>query len=145
MCNPPKIKGDAEENIWVYKRLQHTPSLPRGLLPSGALDAHPTNQQEYYSWKMGRQNIWVYTRKTFGYSLWGYSHREHWLCTRWQWTMLGKWSRISSTTLSTTIFNYIADKLTSITTIGSYSRLFEERTSQRFCTFQQSNKAWKRN
>jgi hypothetical protein len=37
---------------------------------------------------MGRQYIWAYTRKTFDYSLGGYSHREHWSCTRWQWTML---------------------------------------------------------
>jgi hypothetical protein len=38
---------------------------------------------------MGGQYIWAYTQKTFGYSLGGYSHREHWSCTRWQWTTLG--------------------------------------------------------
>jgi hypothetical protein len=58
---------------------------------------------------MVRQYIWAYTQKTFDYSLGGYSHREHWLCTRWQWTMLvndQKYHRLlyrqqSSTILST--------------------------------------------
>jgi hypothetical protein len=37
---------------------------------------------------MRGQYIWAYTRKTFDYSLRGYSHREHWSCTRWEWTTL---------------------------------------------------------
>jgi hypothetical protein len=37
---------------------------------------------------MRRQYIWAYTQKTFDYSLGGYSHREHWSCTRWQWATL---------------------------------------------------------
>jgi hypothetical protein len=37
---------------------------------------------------MVRHYIWAYTQKTFDYSLRGYSHREHWSCTQWQWTKL---------------------------------------------------------
>jgi hypothetical protein len=92
---------------------------------------------------MGRQYILSLYPKNFGYSLGGYSHREHWSCTRWQRITLSKDQKYNRLPLLTTIFDYIVDKMTSITPIGSYSRLFEGRTTRIFCTSQQSNKACK--
>jgi hypothetical protein len=57
---------------------------------------------------MRKQYIWAYTRKTFDYSLEGYSHREHWSCTRWQCIMLvkdDKYHRLIGQQTSSTILS----------------------------------------
>jgi hypothetical protein len=80
-------------------------------------NAPPHGLEGYYHWKSwmsslqnhiknaadGRweDNIHILSLypKNFGYSLGGYSHREHWSCTRWQWITLSK--KINRLPLST--------------------------------------------
>ena len=85
---------------------------PRGLLPSGALVVHPIKlmireviafilQGRRYASR--RKMLWAYAQtQVFDHSLGGYSHREHWSCTRWQFrdTLKKWWLRFNIITYS---------------------------------------------
>jgi hypothetical protein len=83
MCNPLKIKGDAEEKYLSLQKVATNPPYSLGgyyhrerLTRTRRINKNTTD---------GRWEDKIFEPippKTFGYSLGGYSHREHWSSTQ---------------------------------------------------------------
>jgi hypothetical protein len=81
-----KDKKQCRRTIWEYiKRSQRTPSWARGLLPLEDLVEQLSKIAPRVPQVEDEKTLYIFLSlypKNFGYSLEGYSHREHWSCTR---------------------------------------------------------------
>jgi hypothetical protein len=74
-------------SVEVCQRVQRTSSWTRGLLSPEEREEYLKAQscQDYRRRKFTSDSMYILSLYPifFGYSLRGYSHREHWSCTQW--------------------------------------------------------------